>query len=163
MRVKHPLGLAGGSGREAKACSRVFWKFAPLFRRWMSRNQKVVVVPNDISVKLARDRTRAADHHHVTDGRAGRQDPREPDDERAVHDDNAIGGAIDDVLQVRAVQMGIERMADGADPHDSIPAFEMSAAVHGHSRDAIARPDAERYECRRETPSVRLVVRSSDP
>ena len=37
-------------------------------------------------------------------------------------------------------------MADGADPDDSIPAFEMPAAVHGHGRDAIARFDAETLE-----------------
>ena len=95
-------------------------------------------MPNDIPVQLARDWARAANHHHVTNGRAGRQDPRELGDERAVYDDDAIGGAIDDVFQVRAEQAGIERMADGADPHDPIPAFEMPAAVHGHGRDAIA-------------------------
>ena len=75
---------------------------------------------------------------------AGRQDLRELGDEGPVDDDDAIGGAIDDIFEVRFEQAGIERVADRTDPHDPIPAFEMPAAVHGHGRDAIAQPDAER-------------------
>jgi hypothetical protein len=92
----------------------------------------------------------------VTNGRAGRQDPDELGGEGPIDDDDGIGCAIDDIFEVRVEQAGIERVADGAEAHDPIPAFEVPAAVHGHGGNAIARRDAERLECRGEAPGAYL-------
>ena len=101
-------------------------------------------MPDGIVVQIVGDRTNAFDHDDVANGRARRQDLRELRHEGPVYNDDGIGRAIDDIFEVRFEEAGIERVANGADAHDPIPAFEVPAAVHGHGGDAIAWHDAER-------------------
>ena len=144
MGVEDALGPTGGPGRKAKARGRVFRKLAPPLCRGMSRDERIIIMPDGIVVQIVRDRTNAFDHDDVANGRARRQDLRELRHEGPVYNDDGIGRAIDDIFEVRFEEAGIERVANGADAHDPIPAFEVPAAVHGHGGDAIARHDAER-------------------
>ena len=81
MGVQDPLGLTGRPRREAKARGRVFRKLAPPRRRRMSRDERIIIVPDGILVQFVPDRTRAVDHDDVANGRAARQDLSEPSGE----------------------------------------------------------------------------------
>ncbi len=61
----------------------------------MSRDQRIIIVPDNIVGQIVGDRCDPVDHHDVTHGRASPQNLGELCDERSIDDDDAIGGASD--------------------------------------------------------------------
>src|SRR5207237_9434930 len=71
-------------------------------------------------------------------GRALFQDRHEDD----VGHDHAIFGMVDDPGDLFREQAWIDGVADRADAHDAVPAFEMAPGIPGDGGDAVAELDA---------------------
>jgi len=53
---------------------------------------------------------------------------------------------VDDVDELFGEEPGVEGVADGADPHDAVPGFQVARGIPGEGRDPVARLDAKGLE-----------------
>ena len=64
----------------------------------MGRNQRIIIVPDNILAQIVSDRADPVDHHNVANGGASRQNLGELGGKGLIDDDDAIGGASDDIF-----------------------------------------------------------------
>ena len=141
--VEHALGAARGARGVAHPRGLPLVQRRRLERLGLVRDQ-LLVVP----VALGR-RAVVGDHDHVLHGDAV-ADLLEGLEQRAVDEERAVGGVVDDVGQLVGVQARVERVHHRAAQRHGEVELQVAVLVPAERRDAVAGLDAERCEGVRE-------------
>src|SRR6476660_7576474 len=74
--------------------------------------------------------------------------------ERAIVEEDAVLGMVDDIFELVVEQPWIEGVKNPAHADDPKPCDEVAIMVHGHRRDSVARLYAEPFKSLRQTSRV---------
>ena len=141
MRIENAFRVSRRSRGVAKTAGRVFVHLRP-FELAVLGIDDVLEAERVWQARLRH--MRLVGHHHISlhlrqlVGNAF-QDRHEGE----VEEDDLILGMIDDVDELFGEEARVQRVANGAHPHDAVPGFEVACRVPGHRGDDIAFADAK--------------------
>ena len=139
MRVQHTLRIARGSRRVTHRGRRVLVKVLP-FELAVDLRDPVLVGDHVLQIGLGHMRL-VGQHDVAFHARQLVGDLLQDRDEGDVGHHDAVLRMVDDPGDLLGEKAGIDGMANGADPHDAVPDFEMAPGVPGDRCDTVAELD----------------------
>ena len=140
VRIQNALGIARGARGVAHRGCGVFVEALP-FEITVAVRDPVLV--GDRVLQRGLRHVRAIGQHDIAlDARKLACDLFQHRHEGQVRDYGAVLRMVDDPADLVGEQARVDGVADRADPHDAVPAFQMPPGVPGDGGDAVAELDA---------------------
>ena len=140
VRIQHALRIARGARGVAHRGRGIFVEILPLELAVGLRDP--VLIGDRVLQRGLRHVRLVGQHDVALDARQLVGDLLQHRHEGDVGHHHAVFGVVDDPGDLLREQPRIDGMADRADAHDAVPAFEMAPGVPGDGGDAVAELDA---------------------
>ena len=140
VRIEHALRVSGRARGVAHAGGGIFVE--PLPGKIAVGLRDPFLVGDRVSQRGSWHVRRVGQHDIAFDRRELVRELFQQRDEGQVGQHHAVFGVIDDPDDLVGKQPRIDRVIDGADPHDAVPGLQMAPGIPGQRRDPVAEHDA---------------------